>query len=95
MIMDDIKTMHLVVSGKVQGVFFRASCVDAARKSGISGWVRNMPDGRVEIIASGTHTHIDEFVKWCGHGPSGARVDDLQVEEKAFQSFENFTILRS
>jgi len=92
--MGDIKTIHVIISGKVQGVYFRASCVDTARKLGIGGWVRNMPGNRVEILASGNSKVMDEFIKWCGHGPSGARVDEVLVEEKAFQPFENFTILR-
>lgn len=92
--MVDIRTIHIIVSGKVQGVYFRASCVDTARKLGIGGWVRNMPDKRVEIMASGGRKMMDEFINWCGHGPSGAQVDEVLVEEKAFQPFENFTILR-
>ena len=88
------RTIHVIVSGKVQGVYFRASCVDIARKLGIGGWVRNMPDNRVEIMASGGGKVIDEFIKWCGQGPAGARVDEVLLEEKAFQPFENFTILR-
>jgi len=87
--------MHIIVSGRVQGVYFRASCLDIAQKIGVSGWVRNLPGNRVEITASGSLNKMDEFIKWCSQGPSGARVDNLFVEEKSFQSFEKFTILRS
>jgi len=93
--MEDIRTIHVIVSGKVQGVYFRASCVDTARKLGIGGWVRNMPDNRVEIMASGGAKVMDEFIKWCKLGPSGARVDNILVEEKVLQPFENFIIRRS
>jgi acylphosphatase len=92
--MEEIKTKHILVSGRVQGVYFRTSCVDIARKLGITGWVRNLPDGRVEIMASGGFGIIDDFLKWCAQGPSGARVENLSFEDKPAQTFENFTILR-
>ena len=92
--MEEIKTLHIIVSGKVQGVYFRVSCVDIAQKIGIGGWVRNLPDSRVEIMASGSFSKMDEFLKWSYQGPVGARVDNVDIEEKSFQAFEKFAILR-
>ena len=72
---------HLTVTGRVQGVFFRASTRDAARRiGGISGWVRNLPDGRVEAVAEGPRQNVRQLVAWCRNGPPHARVDDLTVE---------------
>ena len=93
--MEKIKTLHIIVSGKVQGVYFRATCVDIACEMGIVGWVRNLPDRRVEIMASGSPRKMNEFLKWCSQGPSGANVDNVFIEEVSLQLFEKFTILRS
>lgn len=93
--MEEIKTLHIIISGKVQGVYFRATCVDIAQKIGIIGWVRNLPDGKVEIMASGNHRKMDEFLKWCSQGPTGAQVENVLIEEKSYQPFEKFTILRT
>lgn len=72
--------VHLVVSGRVQGVFFRQSTADTARRLGLRGWVRNLPDGRVEAEAEGDRAAVEALVEWCRHGPPAARVDDLEVE---------------
>jgi acylphosphatase len=74
---------HLYVSGRVQGVGFRFSAVDAARRLGLHGWVRNLPDGRVESEAEGEQTQVEAFVAWCRRGPPAAEVDDVEVEWSA------------
>jgi len=71
--------VHLVVSGRVQGVAFRASTVEAARRLGLRGWVRNLPDGRVEAEAEGDRPQLEALVAWCRRGPPAARVLDLAV----------------
>ena len=71
--------VHLVVSGRVQGVFFRQSTADTARRLGLSGWVRNLPDGRVEAEAEGERAALEALVEWCRRGPPAARVDGLEV----------------
>lgn len=71
--------VHLVVSGRVQGVFFRQSTADTARRLGLRGWVRNLPDGRVEAEAEGERAALETLVEWCRRGPPAARVDDLEV----------------
>jgi acylphosphatase len=70
---------HIVVSGDVQGVSFRAATVDEARRLGVHGWVRNVPDGRVEAEAEGERAKVEALVRWCGRGPPAAHVDDVQV----------------
>ncbi len=70
----------LRVRGRVQGVFYRKTAEDKANSIGLSGWVRNMPDGSVESLAYGTQEQIEVFITWCKQGPSGARVDSVDVE---------------
>ncbi len=77
--MSDLSRAHIVVEGLVQGVAFRAATVDAARRLGVNGWVRNLPDGRVEAEAEGERSRVEALVAWCRHGPPAARVDGVQV----------------
>jgi acylphosphatase len=86
--------VHLLIKGKVQGVFFRATAKDIADEMAISGWVRNTPDGDVEIIAAGSQQNIDRFVEWCKHGPEKAIVTNVSITQKEDQRFERFKILR-
>ena len=67
------------MSGRVQGVFFRARCRDAARSTGVSGWVSNEPDGTVHAVFEGEPEAVDALVAWCRHGPADAVVVDVQV----------------
>ena len=69
---------RFVVSGKVQGVFFRASARDRALALGLRGFAKNLPDGRVEVIVAGDDAAIDELAAWLREGPPMARVDDLE-----------------
>ena len=70
---------RLIVSGLVQGVAFRAATMDEARRLGLSGWVRNLPDGRVEAEAEGDRAAVEALVAWCRVGPPAARVEDVSV----------------
>ncbi|MHC4605733.1 MAG: acylphosphatase [Planctomycetota bacterium] len=70
---------HLLISGRVQGVWYRASCREAAEMIGVAGWVRNLMDGRVEAVAEGEKGKIEEFIRWCRKGPPGSRVADVEV----------------
>jgi acylphosphatase len=71
---------HVVVTGKVQGVWFRAATQAAARGEGVSGWVRNLPDRSVEALVQGEEGAVSRVVEWMKHGPPGARVTDIRVE---------------
>jgi acylphosphatase len=72
--------LHLVVSGRVQGVFFRQATADEARRLGLDGWVRNLPDGRVEAEAEGARASLEALLAFCRRGPPAARVDEVEVE---------------
>ncbi len=76
-----MKTIHLLIIGKVQGVFFRASTKDEAIKHGIKGWVQNKQNGDVEVLASGEEKNLEEFVKWCHKGPSKAIVKNVVISK--------------
>jgi acylphosphatase len=69
----------LKIHGRVQGVFFRQSTREKARELGLSGWVKNMPDGTVEALAAGPEGGVNELIAWCKHGPAYARVDRVDV----------------
>ena len=86
------KTMHCFVSGRVQGVFFRATTREQAQLFGLTGWVCNLPDGRVEVMASGDDQQLRELKEWLKHGPANARVTDLKTEEVEYQEFNSFSI---
>ena len=74
-----MKRTRVVVSGRVQGVFFRAACARLAREAGVGGFVRNRSDGRVEAAFEGTNGAVDRMVDWCRSGPELARVDEVEV----------------
>ncbi|HXR22217.1 MAG TPA: acylphosphatase [Acidimicrobiales bacterium] len=83
---------HLWVRGRVQGVWYRGSCAEQARALGISGWARNLPDGRVEIVAEGNPEALDNLVEWCRHGPPAARVTALEVRAEEPEGLDSFTV---
>lgn len=72
--------MHLIISGFVQGVFYRAATRDTAMRLGLKGWVRNLPDGNVEAVFEGPVEKLKQAVAWCHQGPPGARV--TKIDEK-------------
>lgn len=71
---------RVVITGRVQGVFFRAETRETAESLGLSGWVRNVPDGSVEAVFEGERSRVREAVEWCRKGPPGARVDAIEVK---------------
>lgn len=89
-----MRTVHLVIKGKVQGVFYRASAKDRAEDLGITGWVKNTREGFVETVASGDDKAVQQFIEWCKKGPSNARVDDVVVTEQSPEQLNGFTIKR-
>ena len=70
------------VRGRVQGVFFRAEARARAESLGVAGWIRNLPDGRVEAVFEGEDEHVDSMVEWCRRGPAGAEVEEVDVERQ-------------
>ncbi|MEM9924040.1 MAG: acylphosphatase [Cyanobacteria bacterium P01_D01_bin.50] len=86
---------HAFISGKVQGVGYRYSTMNVATKLGLNGWVRNLPDSRVEAVFEGTPEVIEEMIHWCHQGPNSANVKDVQVEYLEAEGLEQFEIRRS
>lgn len=85
--------MYCLVDGRVQGVFFRASAQAEAQRLGLTGWARNRPDGRVEVLACGETEALARFREWLGEGPSQARVDEVAAERRPFdESLDTFDI---
>lgn len=92
--MSDRTRAHVFVSGRVQGVFYRANTRETAREKGVDGWVRNLDDGRVEAVFEGEESTVSEMVAWCHTGSPQARVDDVEVDYGAPEGLEGFEIRR-
>jgi acylphosphatase len=85
--------VHLLIEGYVQGVFFRASTQDVAERLGLTGWVRNLPDGSVEVVFEGPKDMLKEAVQWCRKGPPGARVTRVDESWQEYTGeFKRFDI---
>ncbi len=84
--------VHIVVHGSVQGVFFRASTQSQASEHSLTGWVRNLPGGTVEIHAEGEKESLDRFIEWCRQGPPAANVQRLDLDWVASQSLSDFEV---
>jgi acylphosphatase len=84
--------VRAVVSGRVQGVWYRESCRREAERLGVGGWVRNRPDGRVEIEAEGPRPAVDALLTWATHGPPRAIVDRVAVDDRAPQGESRFRV---
>ncbi len=83
---------RVLVTGRVQNVWFRASTAKAAARAGVDGWVRNLPDGRVEAVLEGTPEAVDEAIDFCSRGPELARVDHIEVIEESPEGLAGFKI---
>jgi len=85
--------VHILISGFVQGVCFRAEAKYNAQKFNIKGWIKNRPDGKVEILLEGKKENVDKIIDWCRIGPSGAVVSDVSIEwQKYLGEFEDFSV---
>ena len=85
--------LRIIVSGRVQGVFFRAAAAGQARALGVCGYARNLDDGTVEIVGEGTRTVLDQLVAWARQGPRTARVEDVRLEwSEALEEFADFRV---
>lgn len=85
-----MQAMQLLITGRVQGVGYRAWCARTARSLGLQGWVRNLDDGRVEVLAQGERPALDELAERCGAGPLGARVRDVERSPRALRALSGF-----
>lgn len=84
---------HVFVSGKVQGVYYRANTRETARDRGVEGWVRNLDDGRVEAVFEGEDDTVEAMVEWCHKGSPRAEVENVEVEwEDATDEFDGFEV---
>jgi acylphosphatase len=89
-----LRTISITISGKVQGVFYRQSAREKAVIIGVKGKVMNLPNGDVQIIATGTKEQLDKLLKWCKQGPPKAIVSDVTSHELPLQQFDSFYIER-
>lgn len=91
--MNNKSCMRCYVSGKVQGVWYRASAQEQAEKLGINGWAKNLADGRVEVIACGEPSELDVFFKWLKQGPPLAKVESCSREVLFWKDYPGFEVL--
>ena len=90
----NMKCLKIKISGKVQGVWFRASTQRKARELGIKGIVKNLSSGEVYVEAEGSEEKLETFIKWCHQGSELSRVDQIEISEIENQNFEDFKIVR-
>jgi acylphosphatase len=89
----DRERAHVYVSGQVQGVFFRDSARQKAGELGLAGWVKNLPDGRVEVLVEGPPEKVREMIRWCQEGPPHATVEDVDTEiEESDDELDGFEV---
>ena len=89
-----MSTVHLLIKGKVQGVFYRATAKEVAQKLGLKGWVRNTADSHVEAIVTGEEKAVQHFTDWANEGPKNARVTEVLVTKIDVIDFSSFEIRR-
>jgi acylphosphatase len=89
-----VRRVHVSIFGRVQGVFFRASCARHAAGLGLAGWVRNAADGSVEAAFEGSDDSVETMLAWCRDGPAGARVEDVQVRDEPPTGEHGFRVTR-
>lgn len=87
-----IRRCYVTVTGRVQGVGFRRACAAQAERAGVAGWVRNLPDGRVEAVLEGEETAVDQVLRWLHEGPPAARVEDVDVRVEDPQAEQGFQV---
>jgi len=92
--MTDRTRAHVFVSGRVQGVFFRANTRDEARSRGVDGWVQNLDDGRVEAVFEGPRDEVEELIEWCQTGSPAAAVENVEVEYEDPAGEDLFSVRR-
>jgi acylphosphatase len=91
---DNLTRAHVLVSGRVQGVGYRYATVETATELKLNGWVRNLPDKRVEAVFEGKHAVVEQMVRWCHSGPPAALVEKVEVEYSAPEGLQKFEVRR-
>jgi len=86
------QSAHLIISGRVQGVFYRQTTKEKARKYGLNGWVRNLPDGRVEVQVEGRKEDVEKLIQWSRQGSSMSQVEEVKVEISQPDGLKGFEI---
>ena len=87
-------TIHLLIKGEVQGVFFRATAKKIADKLNLTGWIKNREDDNVEAMVTGSQQQLEEFINWCKKGPEKAAVEDVIITNQQETSFNDFEVIR-
>jgi acylphosphatase len=87
-------TVHLVIKGKVQGVFYRAWAKETAEELGLTGWVKNTEEGNVEALVSGGAEQVQQFADACRQGPERARVTGVEQKDAPDETFDSFRVIR-
>jgi len=93
-IFENMETMHLLISGKVQGVFFRETARRLAEKLHLKGWIKNCADGKVEAVVTGDKSDVDQFIEFCKTGPERAFVENVKVSKRETTDFQKFEVIR-
>ncbi len=83
-------TLHFIITGRVQGVFFRAATIEFCTRNLITGWVRNLESGEVEVLATGNHKQLQQLESWLHRGPGNAQVTQVHTHSWELQEFEDF-----
>lgn len=89
-----MQTVHILIEGEVQGVFYRATAKKIADRLAVTGWIQNIPGGNVEAVVSGSEEHLKQFIDWCREGPPLSKVNDVIISYQKETVFEDFSILR-
>ncbi|MBI2655021.1 acylphosphatase [Candidatus Woesearchaeota archaeon] len=88
-----MKCTHLIVSGRVQGVFFRAKVKDKAMELGLNGYAKNLENGDVEVIAEGDEDKINELIRFIKNNPGHSKVENIKISDKMAENFKTFEII--
>jgi len=89
-----METMHLLISGKVQGVFFRETARRLAEKLHLKGWIKNCADGKVEAVVTGDKSEVEQFIEFCKTGPERAFVENVEISKRETTDFQKFEVIR-
>ena len=93
-IFENMETVHVLISGKVQGVFFRETSRRLAEKLHLKGWIKNCADGKVEAVVTGDKSDVEQFIEFCKTGPERAFVENVEISKREKTDFQKFEVIR-